>query len=159
MRTPVDLHPDDTALRAYLNDELRAGRIADGLSQCDLADRMGVTQSAVARMEHRLTWRMRTLYARSRALGCTLTVVIDGRPIHGLTDVARCRLAVLRISIARQVAGLSERDVADRLGVSESAVRGWEDNPDNPVFAELQRHARAAEVSLTATLEVPDAAV
>lgn len=61
---------------AYLDEVLRA-REAAGLTQADVAKRIGTTQSAVARMESRSTKHspsLATLERYAEAVGCTLQV-------------------------------------------------------------------------------------
>jgi len=55
-------------------------RIAAGLSQSELASRLGTTQSAVARLEAgRSEPRLRTLERLAEALDCDIAVHITGR--------------------------------------------------------------------------------
>jgi transcriptional regulator with XRE-family HTH domain len=154
----LDLHPDDLATRRRLAADLRAARVAAGLSHSDLANRLGIRKADIGRMETRLTWRMDTLYRRARAISRVLALSIDGRPVNGFGAADLCSQAMSRIVVARACAGLTEADIADRLGVTPQAVRMW-DRCTNPTLVALQRHARAADVPLTVALELPDAAV
>jgi transcriptional regulator with XRE-family HTH domain len=60
--------------RALLVRELAAGRQAAGLSQTEVAARMGTSQSAVARLESGATdVRASTLERYAAAIGCEIT--------------------------------------------------------------------------------------
>lgn len=73
----------DTAMRAfYLGEEVRRLRIQRGLSQQELAEHMGVSQSVVARLEAGgVEPRLSTLDRVAQALGVELRVqFLTGRP-------------------------------------------------------------------------------
>lgn len=57
--------------------ELIAARLKAGLTQIEVAERMGTKQSVIARMESGRTLpSLRTLSRYAKALGCTVTVTV-----------------------------------------------------------------------------------
>ena len=64
-----------------LGRELAARRRAQGLSQSDVAERMGTSQSAVARLESGATnARLSTLLRYAEAVGCGLNIGLEHAP-------------------------------------------------------------------------------
>ena len=78
-------------------DEILRARAAAGLTQADVAARIGTTQSAVARLESadaKHSPSIATLQRYASALGCTLQVrLVKGRGLTNSTGTARKRAA------------------------------------------------------------------
>ena len=53
-----------------------------------------------------------------------------------------------RIKFFREVAGISQRDLANRLGVSQAAVALWETGKNAPTLANLIQIAETLHVSI-----------
>lgn len=67
--------------------DISAVRKAAGMSQAELAERLGVQQTTVSRMERQTDWRLSTIAAYVAATGAnaTLTVEVSGRTVdYGL---------------------------------------------------------------------------
>jgi transcriptional regulator with XRE-family HTH domain len=63
--------------------------------------------------------------------------------IAQITDLLRARRsAVERGRRVREAAGLSQRDLADELGVSEATISRWESNVTRPRRADALRYRR-----------------
>ena len=58
-----------------------------------------------------------------------------------------------RVTGAREAAGMSQKDLAKRLGVKLSSLQGWEDDLSEPRANKLQMLAGILNVSLTWLLE------
>jgi len=70
--------------RRRLSEELTEARVALGLTQTEVAARMGTSQSAVARLESGdLDVRLSTLERYAAALGADLDVRLSGDPAAG----------------------------------------------------------------------------
>ena len=63
----------------YLNKEIKALRIKSGLTQTQLAERAGLTQVSVSRIERGLNAQIGTLIAIFNALGARLLVTFDNQ--------------------------------------------------------------------------------
>ena len=53
-----------------------------------------------------------------------------------------------KIKTAREAKGLSQRKVAELLGVSQPAYREWEQGDSTPNWARMKSIARVLEISL-----------
>ena len=136
----VDLHPDDTAARQQIRDQLRAARHATGLSQRGLAARVGVVHSAIVHAEANTSWRMSTLRRYARGLDLELLAYPTGLPkppadvaaLAGMVTATRrgdsfaVAALVAEIAAAREALGLTKADMARRLGVVDRGVRAIE---------------------------------
>jgi transcriptional regulator with XRE-family HTH domain len=136
----VDLHPDDTAARQRLGDQLRDARRAAGLSQRDLAARLGVVHSAVVAVEANTSWRMSTLRRWARGLDMELLAHPAGMPelpteVKALAAMVtaddrgdRFAVAALvaEITFARETLGLTKAEMGRRLGVAARGVSAIE---------------------------------
>jgi len=58
---------------------------------------------------------------------------------------------------ARKRAGLTQADIARRLGTTQSAVARWEKGAASPRFKTLERVARACGLELAVPLVTPEA--
>lgn len=57
---------------------------------------------------------------------------------------------------ARLRAGLSQQELAERLGTTQSVIARWETGARSPTFESLRRAVRAAGLDLHVTLGAPD---
>jgi transcriptional regulator with XRE-family HTH domain len=129
--------------------KLRAARTAAGLTQADLAGRIGTDQTVITSWESRgVRPSARSLGRISQALG--LAVADLYRPDSQVEGT----LADLRVG-----AGLSQSELARRLQVSQTRLSRWELAKSAPTWDEvgalsaaldLPRTAIAAAIDLTA---------
>lgn len=57
---------------------------------------------------------------------------------------------------ARRRAGLSQQDLAERLGTTQSVITRWETGQRSPTFETVIRAVRACGLELSVTLGAPD---
>jgi transcriptional regulator with XRE-family HTH domain len=160
MLAPVDLHPDDMAVRDRLAAQLRALRTGAGISQRDAAARLGICQSRLFYIEQRRAWQVRLvqrwarIYDHRLALSVSdLTVPDDGDELAAvyaaqrpatLDTVDRLHLRQVVNDLARiRRQRMSAETMGRLLGRSDSAVQWREDNPDGALLASVQQYARA----------------
>lgn len=122
-------------------------RRRQGATQLDVAEALGLTPMSVSGWEqgedaptpaHLIRW--------ARALGCTVRVVdqsgcwLWARPAPSVGETPeeywiRCTILILRET--RQEAGLLQRHIAERIGVSEWTVQMWENGRRLPLLRAL----------------------
>jgi transcriptional regulator with XRE-family HTH domain len=112
-------------------ERLREARVRAGLSQGDLASLVGVSQTAIS------TWESGTARPREgarRRLLAALALRDDTSTVstEELHDVSRPRVVPEQLRDARIRAGLSQGDLALRIGVSQATVSTWENGTSQP---------------------------
>lgn len=163
MRTPPDLHPDDVATRECLRDMLVDARHNYGMSQRDLAGRLGRKPPTIGRMEVHLHWRVSTVQRWAHALGLRLLLipaVIDInddlfllRPADLDAAMAFDRRAFIEmLADARRRLRLTQRMLAEPMGLTENGVGEIEKGRD-VLLVNAQRYCRALGTSLSIDLE------
>lgn len=163
MRTPPDLHPDDPATRYGLRDMLVDTRHNYGMTQRDLAERLGRYKSTVATMERDSHWRVSTVQRWAHALGLRLllTPAVTGinddlfllRPADPDAAMAFDRRAFIEsLADARRAVRMTQRILAERLGITENGVGEIEKERD-VLLSTAQRYCRALGTSLSIDLE------
>jgi transcriptional regulator with XRE-family HTH domain len=172
MRVPDDIDSGDRHQRGRLARNLIKSREAAGVTTEELGRRLGVTGTAVAAMERRRTWEVRTVQAWARALGRRLHLelvdldVPDDLDVDLLTyeaaretatdpadvDRAELRIAHRNLVRVRYAADVSDVEMGHRLGITDNAVRYFDQHPDGVSLVGLQRYARALGGRLRPTL-------
>ncbi|MBK8729720.1 MAG: helix-turn-helix transcriptional regulator [Tetrasphaera sp.] len=71
----------------------------------------------------------------------------------GYEDHAVLQRVIDRLVGFRRVLGLTQTDVAKRMGVGQSTVSGFETEMSDPRLSTLQRYARAVEARLDVTID------
>lgn len=99
-RADVKAQFDELGDEYALLDEFLKARADQGLTQAQVAEKIGTTQSAVARMESgrgKHSPSLATLSKYAEALGCKLEVRLVRKPgrARNLTDKVRSRLAAI----------------------------------------------------------------
>ncbi len=158
MRAPNDLHPDDAVHRLALRDLLVEARVNAHISQAQLAGRIGVAQSAVARFETRDPQRMNVSRRIADGLGMRVVAYPDGLPGGPYDDPTLLafrpptfaaaaawdqRQLMSSLSAARRALGLTQANVAALLVTTESAISEFERTTHGLLFGSVQRHCRA----------------
>lgn len=87
-------------------------------------------------------WRY-LLHPRGVVLNLQLDII---SPMHGGEIIRE----------ARRRAGLSQQDLADRLGTTQSVITRWETGRRSPTFETVIRAVRACGLELSVTLGAPD---
>ena len=111
------------------------GRRGNALSQGDLAYRVGVTTSTIQKWEREGFPHADHLALLARELGLTADEIIGHAPMReeDLPPAERdYSLMAKRLTQLREDAGLEQRDIAKRLGVSLRTVKNWESGTTVP---------------------------
>jgi transcriptional regulator with XRE-family HTH domain len=173
VRSIEDLRPVDHDTREELRAGLLARRQELGLTQYQVADRLGVCQTVVQRFEKQLQWRMSTLSRWALALdGAVIRYRLVDFPdpwhVHGIhgheytcpdgpaEEVERWHRsrAIGDVIGARHAVNHSGRRwvdlnrLADIIGCTEPTLSQWEDDvQDDTRLAVLQRYATATAIA------------
>ncbi|WP_459979996.1 helix-turn-helix domain-containing protein, partial [Mycobacterium avium] len=83
------------------------------------------------------------------------TVAADPGFKDTLEDAEEARRLVDSLIALRKQCQLSQVEVANRMGVRQPTVSGFEKEPSDPKLSTLQRYARALDARLRLVLEVP----
>lgn len=165
MGTPLDLHPDDASIRENLRDVLINTRRRKGMSQLDLGGRLNFgSKRTASQMELRPHWKVGTLQRWAAALGQRIIVWPECLPpddalfLFRPADHAAAmdfdrRAFIDALADARRWVGLSQRRLADRLGITDAGVAQTEKSPD-VLLINAQRYCRALDSQLAIFLEV-----
>jgi DNA-binding XRE family transcriptional regulator len=168
MRAPVDLHPDDTAMRHMIRDLLIGlrYRTKPRMGQRQLAARIGCHQTSVAGMEASTSWKASTLQRWARAHNRRLILTPIGLPADPGIDPAAIiytdpvkadewtiASTIALITEARRLAGITPEAVADLLGVGTRALWAIENQETDPLLASIQRYCRAVGGALWVGVE------
>lgn len=164
MPTPLDLHPDDEAIRENLRDMLIDVRRRNGISQRDLGVRLNFgSKRTASQMELRPHWKLSTLQRWSAALGQRFIVwpeclppddvlfLFRPRDVGAAMDFDR-RVYIDALADARRWVGLSQLRLADRLGISDAGVAQTEKSAD-VLLVNAQRYCRGLDSQLSIFLE------
>lgn len=168
MRTPPDLHPDDIATREGLRDMLVDARRHYGMTQRDLASRLGRTPPTIGWMEVHFHWRVSTVQRWAHAVGLRLLLIpaiIDScsrqinddlfllRPADPDAAMAFDRRAFIEsLADARRTMRVTQRILGERMGITENGVAEIEKERD-VLLVNAQRYCRALGTSLVIDLE------
>lgn len=162
-----DLHPDDLANRQVIGQRLRAARIAEGVSAYELSARLNRSRTTGQDLESTSQWAVRRVQAWARALNHRFTMTITGVQVpttydlhadilrvaarFGAADEDRMHLleVVNDLIRVREHLNIPYQEMADRLGVTDRAVRGWELYPSGSQLISAQRYCRALGGALT----------
>ena len=129
--------------RAPKPDQLKKLRKRLSLTQADLAALVGVSTAAVTSWETGKTTPARKAREAIAELRRTRRGPADRRaaqrPGPGATGQRTTRLTPSDIRAIRKQAGLSQKEMADRLGVSPNAVSNWETGRSVPRGSNVQK--------------------
>lgn len=116
-----------------LGELIRVARLRSGLSQAELASKIGVSQAAVGQWERGITGpRSRHINAASELLG------LDPATLHQAAASTITSELGKRIRAARLDAGVSRSALALAVGVSVAAIGHWESGINEPRGQHLQ---------------------
>lgn len=166
-----DLDRRDRMRRIVLRADLRQAREDQGLSQRQLAERLGIDQPGVGRYERGDQWKITTVLRWARALSSRVVLRPSGFPPAGrsmywgknadiegaLNDILgtvhvsdpdrddEWAVAKLLSELAgvRAACGVSQKRLAARLGISEQSVSLFEGADHGTSVAMAQRYTRA----------------
>lgn len=164
MPTPPDLHPDDVVIRENLRDMLIDARLRRGMSQLRLSEALNYGSKRTAcQMELRPHWKLSTLQRWGAALGQRVIVwpeclppdeaLFLFRPANVIAAMNFDRRAFIdALADARRWVGMSQKRLADRLGISDAGVAQTEKSPD-VLLVNAQRYCRGLDSQLSIFLE------
>ena len=136
-----------------IGERIRALRTEQGLTQKQLGERCGMSDAEIRKFESdRGSPTVRSLQRIANALGSSVAFLVDE---HG---ASRETTTGQRIRMARERAGMKQRDLADKLGVSYVNVSQWERDTRNPKYSTLQKISDAVGISVTFLLGLESAA-
>lgn len=156
-----DLDQADMAARVVLCGQLRDLRKAAGLSGESVARSAGFGNlGAVRTLERQTSWLAPKAQRWARGLDHVLRLQITGLTVaddtpdslvlkwtttFGGTDEDHMHLLVIANDLVRTrlAAGISRVEMAERCGVTEGAIRDWEDAPAVSLLRLFQRYGRA----------------
>jgi len=116
-------------------DRLRSARHREGMTQAEVADRIGTSSTLVCKWETgvHVPYR-RYAHAIRRTLG------VDLPPTHDRANEVDPRGFGKLLRQTRKGSGLSQYDLADRVGVTQSTISHWElgySKPDHAMIVVL----------------------
>lgn len=83
-----------------------------------------------------------------------LGIDLESDSVARATQLARNDRALLRKLIeVRKMQGLTQTEVADRMGVTQATVSRFEDSDSNPTLATIRRYAHAVEALVNHDVE------
>ncbi len=140
-------HPADLRHRQHLIATLRGLRLTHGMTQQDIADDLYVTHGAISRLERKAdNPQILTIQRYARALDHRVAMRLGGTPAVGGIDPGDDHATsnlLAELVATRHTLGLRQKDIADRLGITHSAVCDLETDPREPRLSTYQRYARA----------------
>jgi len=74
-KIPFEIYTVDDIIKSVV--ELRVIRDAAGVTQADLAERLGMQQSHISRIEHQSDWRLSTISSYLESLGVKADLVLQ----------------------------------------------------------------------------------
>ncbi len=171
MKIIEDLREQDHQVRVNLRADLIARRHVVGLSQRQVAERLGTTQPVFARFEKGLQWKLSTVQRWARAVEAESRFHVVGfpdpwhvyhpgheyacpdGPIEEVDRWRRSNIIADAIGV-RWATGPSLARVADLIDCTYQSVSQWEDTAeDDTRMPVLQRYVRATAI----LARIPDA--
>lgn len=137
---------------------LRLGR---KLSLTELAEKSGVTSREIAMLEQgqRVSPKLSTLEKLAKGFGMKtsrLVEMMEGQSHLSVEEKRNAMKICERIKTARKKAGLTQRQLGEKMGISYQAVAQWENDLRNPKIESLRAIANALEVPLRDLISVED---
>lgn len=140
MKSTAPIKPHITQRMKDKVTKIAIARLNAGLTQQELADKVGVSRTQVVRWERGpYNVRLDRLKRIAEVLNVEWTSLIDNE--------------VSRIAIARANAGLTQQELADKIGVKTTQVARWEKSFNHIQPDALKRIAKALNVEWTDLIE------
>lgn len=127
-------------------DTLRRTRLAAGLSRAQLAERIGADPTIVKAWE---TKGVRPTVNNLTRVAEALDLAVDD--LYQADGTSHGSLADLRIAT-----GLTQRELAQQLGISQSSVTRWERGKARPTWKEITKYATTLGLKRTTIAEAID---
>lgn len=130
-----------------IGEKIRKTRIEKGLTQKQLADRMGVTQSHVWQYENGLVKPSdKQIKKFSDALGISVNELLSAEESNKTENKSSTMTVGERIREIRQKAGLTQKQLADRMGVTPSHIGQYERGLRKPSNEKIKKFADALNI-------------
>lgn len=131
------------------------------LSLTELAEKSGVTSREISMLEkgQRISPKLSTLEKLAKGFGMKASQLVEMTEEPSRLNVEEERSAMQiseRIKAARKKAGLTQRQLGEKMGISYQAVSQWENDLRNPKIETLRAIANALEVPLRDLISVED---
>ena len=131
------------------------------LSLTELAEKSGVTSREIAMLEQgqRVSPKLSTLEKLAKGFGMKASRLVEMMEGQSHLSVEEKRNAMQigeRIKAARKKAGLTQKQLGGKMGISYQAVAQWENDLRNPKIESLRAIANALEVPLRDLISVED---
>ena len=128
----------------YTGPKIKAARKSAGISQAELAERIGVPYQSIGQWErNERNPKIETLQRIADALSIPVYQLFGPEPNEISNNLKRIRLG----------RGLTQKELGDLLGVSQATVGQYETNQNPPKLETLQRIADALSISVTDILD------
>lgn len=144
-------------MSAWSGDRLKQLRKAAGLTQAELAEKVGSHTITVSRWEtdeREPTWT--NIAALAKALGVDCTAFLPPADVEEKEGSKMSAWNGARLRELRVAAGLSQSALAERAGVTRDTVAQWEANNREPIWTNVVALAKALGVDCSAFLEEAD---
>ena len=125
-----------TSINTDLGERIQAKRMMLGISQSELARRLGIDKKSIREWE----------YGRLAPSKTRVQTLIEW--LNGSDDVLLCD----RIREMRHRVGMTQKELAARLGCNVDAIKAWEQNRKGPTpeqFGRIMRWMQGAQLSLS----------
>lgn len=131
------------------------------LSLAELAEKSGVTSREIAVLEQgqRVSPKLSTLEKLAKGFGMKtsrLVEMMEGQSHLSVEEKRNAMQISERIKAARKKAGLTQKQLGEKMGISYQAVSQWENDLRNPKIETLRAIANALEVPLRDLISVED---
>lgn len=130
-----------------IGEKIRKTRIEKGLTQKQLADRMGVTQSHVWQYENGLVKPSdKQIKKFADALGISVNELLSAEESNKTENKSKTMTVGERIREIRQKAGLTQKQLADRMSVTPSHIGQYERGVVHPSNEQIKKFADALNI-------------
>ena len=130
-----------------IGEKIRKTRTDKGLTQKQLADRMSVTQAHIWQYENSLVKPSdKQLNRFADALGVSVKELLSIEENKITENESRTITVGERIREIRQKAGLTQKQLADRMGVTPSQIGQYERGLVNPSNTQIKKFADALNI-------------
>lgn len=129
------------------------------LSLTELAEKSGVTSREIAMLEQgqRVSPKLSTLEKLAKGFGMKTSRLVEMMEGQSHLSVEEKRNAMQigeRIKAARKKAGLTQKQLGEKMGISYQAVAQWENDLRNPKIETLRAIANALGVPVSDLISV-----
>lgn len=134
------------SINIILGNNIKKYRLLMNFTRKDLAQKIGVTESTVSRYEsNERTPNLKILKSIADALGVTINDLINNIENNMIDENVSIGD---KIKEYREIINITQKDLAEKSGLSESAIKYYETNKRNPKLETLSKIAEALGISI-----------